>query len=105
MPTFNSLTCPGLVHLYMTRANWPRRWTEWACATSLGRLVRDPPTRTDRIATDRGVTTRGDDGRSQRRIEPAGGDRGERAARRGDVAVALRRRVAHRGRPRGRRSR
>ncbi len=39
-----------------------RRWTGSACATPAGRLPRRPRKRTKRVATDRGVTTRGDDG-------------------------------------------
>src|SRR5271166_4105745 len=115
MRRFNSQMSPGLVHLYMTRASWPRRWMGWAYATSvrrrlqLRRLTRcrwkrnvSRPAQMDRVVTDRGVTTRGDDGRSQRRVEPPGGEFGERKARRGDLPAAIRRRAAHRERPRGR---
>src|ERR1700722_19222413 len=106
MLRFNSLMCPGLVHLYMTRASWLRRSMGRLCAIPVGRrLLRRPPTWLNRVATDRGVTTRGDDGRRQRRTEPPGGDCGEREARRGHLTAAVRRWVAHRRRPRGRRSR
>ena len=102
------LTCPDLVHLYMTRRSWPRRWRGCACAAwrRTGTHRPQPPTAHDTDSrTDREVTTRGDDSRGQGRTEPAGGQFGQRPPRRGGLAAAVRRRTAHRvgpGRRRGR---
>lgn len=77
------------------------------CARDVG--ASEPPVAaTQEIPIDGGrprVTTRGDDDRCQRRAEPTGGEVRQRAARGGHLSAAIRRRVAHRGRPRGGRSR
>ncbi len=73
---------------------------QWRSSKNVGE-----PARMDQVAMNQGVTTRGDDGRSQRRVEPPGGHCGEREAGRSDVAAAVRRRIAYRGRPGGRRGR
>lgn len=91
---------------YMTRASWRRSSTGCVRATSARRSLRWRPHRRYRSTVDdRGVTTRGDDDRCQRRAEPTGGEVRQRAARGGHLSAAIRRRVAHRGRPRGGRSR
>src|SRR5215211_6389006 len=103
MPKLSLLTCPDLVHLYMTRRGWPRPWKVYVYAG----WPRLPTSRSRpcprRQRTDREVTTRGDDSRGQGRAEPAGGQLGERPPRRGGVLAALCRRPAHRVRTRGRR--
>ena len=43
--------------------------TRWRSRTNVNK-----PAQMDRVATDQGVTTRGDDGRSQGRVEPPGGE-------------------------------
>lgn len=105
-PRSTSPMSPDLVHLYMTRASWRRSSTGCVRATSARRSLRWRPHRRYRSTVDdRGVTTRGDDDRCQRRAEPTGGEVRQRAARGGHLSAAIRRRVAHRGRPRGGRSR
>ncbi|EUA09008.1 putative sporulation transcription regulator whiA domain protein [Mycobacterium xenopi 4042] len=97
----NSSMSPDLVHLYMIRASWPRCWTGCGCAAPRLTHARQPPHRCQlkvkgpaqrhRVVADREVTTRGDDGRSQRRTEPLGREFGKCAARRSHVAAAVRR--------------
>ena len=92
MPKSSLLTCPDLVHLYMTRRSWRQRWTACVCrewSPRHRRCRRRLQASRDRVAIDREVTIRGDDGRGQGRAEPGGGSKSV-SARRAEVAALLR---------------
>src|SRR6478609_4433299 len=54
MPKLSLLTCPDLVHLYMTRRGWPRPWSACGCAAAHSKNRRCPRPWPGRL-------TRGDD--------------------------------------------